>query len=363
MSAVNEKYMAKAIALAALADGRTHPNPQVGAVIVRSGCIIGEGFHRQAGLPHAEIEALAQAGTRAKDADLYVTLEPCCHYGKTPPCTDEIIRREIRRVIYGMRDPNPKIRGRGLKMLRDAGIKVIGPVCEKECRALNRAFIHWATTGRPYVIVKVGTTLDGKIADVKGRSRWITNDGAREYTHGWRARVDGIIVGRRTLIVDNPRLTVRLAGYDGPQPRPIILVGKGPLPRNGHLLEGGVMRPAMWVVPPSRAKESESLARLGHDVITCPIKGGRFDLPHLLRTLGSQGITSVMVEGGGYTSGAFLRVLLSDHCIVAVAPMLLGGSAIGWTDQLEIAGLSRAIRLDVSAVHRFGDNVVIEGEI
>lgn len=360
---VNDKFMRRAIALAALADGQTHPNPMVGAVVVRNGRIVGEGFHRQAGMPHAEVEALRQAGRRARGAELYVTLEPCCHHGKTPPCTEAIIAAGIRQLYYGMRDPNPQVHGRGLKQLRAAGIRVHGPVCEAECRALNPAFIHWATTGMPYVIVKVGATLDGKIADAHGRSQWITNAAAREYAHTWRARVDGIVIGRKTLAADDPQLTVRLPGFDGAQPRPIVLTGRGAIPRERTLVRAGMLRPAIWVVPPRRVKECSWLAQQGHDVWSCPLRNGRYDLRNLLRRLGQQGMSALLVEGGGTTIGGFLRDGNVDYIVAAIAPMVLGGTARGWTDDLTIPSLSKARRIDVAAVHRFGDNVVIEGPI
>lgn len=356
-------YIRRAIALAALADGRTHPNPMVGAVVVRRGRVLGEGFHRQAGLPHAEVEALAQAGRGARGADLYVTLEPCCHYGRTPPCTEAIVRAGIRRVIFGMRDPDRRVRGKGLRQLRAAGIRVIGPVGARECRALNPAFCHWAATGHPYVIVKVGASLDGMIADVEGQSRWITNAATREYVHAVRARVDGIVIGRHTVTRDDPQLTVRLPHFTGPQPRPIILVGRGRIPRRARLVRNGVRRPACWVIPRQRERELAWLARAGHDLLVCPMRRGQFDLRWLLHTLGRQGMGSLMVEGGGSTIGAFFRAGYVDYVVVGLAPMILGGKALGWTKHLTIPSLRRAGRLQVAAMRRFGDNVVVEGRV
>lgn len=358
--------MWRALALAALADGWTHPNPMVGAVVVRSGRIVGEGYHRLAGMPHAEIEALRQAGRRARGADLYVTLEPCCHYGRTPPCTEAIIAAGITRVFYGMRDPNARMRGRGLRALRQAGIRVIGPIAAPACRTLNAPFIHWATTGRPYVIAKVAMSLDGKIADSSGRSRWITNAAVRAYGHAWRARVDGILIGRATLVKDNPRLTVRLPrsrGYRGPQPQPIILVGNGAIPRQRTLVTAGVQRPALWIAPKRRLRTLQWLARRGHELFGCPAGTTGHDLAALLRYLGRRGMTAVLIEGGGSTLGAFLRAGLVNHLVVGVAPIVLGGSAKGWTDALFISTLRRALTLDMTALQRFGDNIVVEGAV
>lgn len=360
---VDKKYMDRAIALATLAEGRTHPNPMVGAVVVRKGQIVGEGFHRQAGGPHAEIEALKESDRRARDADLYVTLEPCCHVGRTPPCTEAILHAGVRRVIYGMRDPHREVRGRGLAALRRSGVTVIGPIGEKECRALNPSFIHWATTGRPYIIGKIGATLDGKIADAEGHSRWITNAATRAYMHQWRARVDGILIGRHTLVADDPALTIRLPRYRGPQPQPIVLVGNGPIPRRRRLVAIGAERPALWVVPPHRRKAFAWLDTQGHDVVTCPLRDGKYDLLPLLRLLGDRGMTSLLVEGGGTTMGGFLRAGLLNYVIVSIAPMILGNDGRSWTEGVRISTLRRAIQMHVVTLHRFGDNVVVEGVI
>ncbi len=202
MKTVDLQFMQRALHLAEMAMGQTSPNPLVGAVVVKSGKIIAEGFHRKAGTDHAEIVALKLAGKWAKGATLYVNLEPCCHHGRTGPCTDAVIKAGITRVVYAMKDPNPKVAGKGLAQLRKAKIKVDCPLCEEEARYLNRSFVHWITTGKPYVLAKVAITLDGKMADHKGHSRWITNPKTRNFSHYMRAMVDGIMVGRGTAVTD-----------------------------------------------------------------------------------------------------------------------------------------------------------------
>lgn len=344
--------MQRALELAARARGQTHPNPMVGAVVVRAGRVVGEGYHRRAGAPHAEVVALARAGKRARGADLYVSLEPCCHQGRTPPCTAAIIASGVRRVVFGMRDPNPQVAGRGLRVLRRAGIVVVGPVCPRAAKALNPAYCHWRATKRPYVILKVGTTLDGKIADRHGHARWITNVQTRRYTHGWRAQVDAILVGRITVLRDDPLLTVRLPGYRGAQPAPIIWVGRHAIPWRSRLLRG--TRPVWCVVSTKRPVLARRLAQCGHRLIVAR------RVPALLHKLGQAGIAALMLEGGSATIGAFLRSRSVDRVVCCLAPKLLGGKALGWTDHIT-RSLTTAHQIQVEKVRRCGDNVIVEG--
>lgn len=351
----HERFMQRALQLAARARGRTHPNPMVGALIVRGGRVIAEGFHRRAGQAHAEAIALRRAGKQARGAILYVTLEPCGHHGHTPPCTAAIIAAGIRRVVYGMRDLNPKVAGKGLRALRAAGIELIGPVLPREAAALNPQFLHWARTGRPYVILKVASTLDGKIADARGHSRWITNAATRRYVHEWRARVDAILVGLTTVRRDDPALTVRLPRYRGPQPQAVIWVGDQPIPWRARLLMRH--RPTTYcIVNRSRPRDAQRLQSCGHTLIVAK------SVPHALQKLGARGVTSLMVEGGAATAGAFLRGDWINYCVVTMAPKLLGGQALGWTD----AGswlLTRHRQIQVENVRVFSDNVIVEGAI
>lgn len=349
----DEQFMHQALALAAVADGRTHPNPMVGAVVVRQGKIVGEGYHREAGTPHAEVHALRAAGPRARGATLYVTLEPCCHQGRTPPCTEAIIASGIRRVVYAMRDPHPKVAGRGLRALRRANVRVDGPICRREAARLNRVFLHWITTKRPYVLVKVAISLDGKLADRDGRSQWITNAAVRQYTHQWRARVDAILIGRHTAVHDDPRLTVRLPRYRGPQPRPIIWVGDGPIPWRARLLQS-TSRASWCVVSRPRPRDAEQLRRRGHDLLVAR------NVTSLLRLLAERDISCLMVEGGGRTIAQFIQANCVDYYVIGMAPKLLGGDAIDWVPKKGWR-LTHAPQIQVEKLLRFGDNVVVEG--
>lgn len=348
-----EQFMQRALALAVQADGRTHPNPMVGAVVVRRGTIVGEGFHRRAGTPHAEVHALRAAGKLARGADLYVTLEPCCHHGRTPPCVEAILAAGIRRVIYAMRDPNPDVAGNGLAQLRRAGVIVEGPLCETAARRLNRIYCHWRTTGAPYVILKVASTLDGKMADASGRSQWITNAAVRAYTHQWRARVDAMLVGRTTLLRDDPSLTVRLPGYRGTQPIPIVWIGQAKIPWNAALLQQN-KRPVWLIVERATPQIAARVARSGHVVIE-----GR-TVQECLRTLGALGISALLLEGGAHTIGAFLRAHAIQYAIVGMAPLLLGSKGLTWSGDFSTT-LPRAASLAVEQLQQFGDNIVVEG--
>ncbi len=345
--------MHRALELAALADGQTHPNPMVGAVVVRRGKIVGEGYHRFAGTPHAEIHALRAAGAKARGATLFVTLEPCCHVGRTPPCTAAIIAAGVARVVYAMRDPNPVVAGRGLRALRSAGVIVDGPCCERDSRLLNRAYGHWRATGRPWVMAKVALSLDGKIADAHGASQWITNAQARAYTHGWRARVDAMLVGRGTLVADDPQLTVRLPKYRGPQPQPILWIGGDAVPWRSKILRD-TQRSALCVFAAKRPRDAARLATRGHRVIVARTP------QQLLRTLGQLGIASVMIEGGGFTLGAFLRARAIDYLIVAQAPLLLGHAGRDLAVNA-VWPLRNAPKILVEKNLRLGDNVIWEG--
>lgn len=355
MSERDTHFMQRALALAAQAEGRTHPNPMVGAVVVRGGRVVGEGLHQRAGTPHAEVHALRAAGARARGADLYVTLEPCCHHGRTPPCVDAIIAAGIRRVIYAMRDPNPIVAGRGLAHLRAAGLAVRGPICAAAAQRLNRAYCHWRATGQPYVVLKVASTLDGALADRTGASQWITNAAVRQYTHTWRARVDAIVVGPRTVVRDAPRLTVRLPGYRGPQPTPMLWIGDGRIPWNAQLLQDK-RRPAWIVVTQASAATAARAIRAGHVLIEAR------DVPDGLAQLGRLGVSSLMLEGGAVTIGAFLRAQAVHYAIVGTAPIMLGRAAVTWTGPFD-AHLRHPARIEVERVQQFDDNVVIEGPV
>ena len=296
----HEPYMRRALRLAAKAMGQTSPNPLVGAVLVKAGRIIAEGCHRQAGAAHAEVEALRQAGARARGATLYVTLEPCNHHGRTPPCCDAIIAAGISRVVTATRDPNPLTNERGLARLRRAGLRVVNGVLEDEAQALIEPFRKAMVTGMPLVIAKIGQSLDGKIATRRGESRWITSSAARRLAHQWRSRVDALLVGINTVRRDDPLLTARVGVRRPGRPIKVILDSRLRIPLSAQCLSSE--SPALTLVATTNhadAKKRSALARCGAEVLTLPARQGRVPLRPLCRLLARRGIHSVLIEGGG----------------------------------------------------------------
>jgi diaminohydroxyphosphoribosylaminopyrimidine deaminase/5-amino-6-(5-phosphoribosylamino)uracil reductase len=299
----------------------------VGAVLVKAGKIIGQGWHRRAGLPHAEIEAIRDAekrGLNPKGATLYITLEPCCTQGRTPPCTDAIRAAGIRRVVAGATDPNPQHAGRGFRILRRAGLSVTSGVLARECAQLNEAFNHWITRRIPFVTVKAAMSLDGKIATVTGESKWITGEPARAFAMRLRAGADAVLVGVNTVISDNPALTLRLPGFPGKSLRRIVLDPRGRTPPGaGILCDDATDLTTIVVMKSAPRKRLEALRRRAR-VLVAPARRGRIDLPWLLKTLGRENVTSLLVEGGGETNA--LWVPLCQRVVFFYAPMILGGS-------------------------------------
>jgi len=360
--------MTVALRLAAKGRGKTSPNPMVGALVVTKGHIVGRGYHHGPGQPHAEILALRQAGHRAKGATLYVTLEPCSHLNKrTPPCVPAVIESGVRRVVVTMVDPNPSVKGRGLTQLRRAGLIVTVGVARREAEQLNQAYLHWVETGRPYVILKAGMTLDGKIATARGESRWITGSKARQEVHRLRQIVDAILVGSGTVIKDDPSLTARVSD------RPLTLASRQPL---------RVIADSRLRVPPSAkvlskrartliattAKASRAKVRLieqrGVEVLTLPAVRGRLALPALLAHLGQRGVTSVLIEGGSTLNAAALRAKLVNHVVLYMAPTLMGGQdARAVIGDRSPSRLAHSMKLRNVTVRRLGEDVVVEGDL
>lgn len=320
--------MKTALALAGRGCGRTRPNPPVGAVILREGRVVGRGWHRRAGLPHAEIEAIAEAGAAAHGGTLYVTLEPCSTHGRTPPCTDAIIAAGIKEVVMATRDPNPRHRGRGTRLLRKAGIRVVEGVCEKEARRLIAPFAKWITTGMPYVTLKLGMSLDGRIADKRGASRWITGPESRKVVHELRSRVDAIMVGAGTALADDPSL---LPGNPSSAKTiyRVIVDSAGRLPVSAKVLNDGHSAQTIMAVTGRCTARRASLFRgKGAQVWTMPGRG-RVSLRALMKRLGKQGLLHILCEGGGEMAESLVRDKLADEIILFVAPIILGGGTKG----------------------------------
>lgn len=343
--------------------GRTSPNPCVGAVVVKDGRLIAKGYHRKAGTPHAEVHALNAAGKKARGATIYVTLEPCNHTGRTPPCTQAILASGIRRVVVGMLDPNPLVAGGGCKMLADNGLAVEHGVLADQCRELNRPFCKHITTGLPWVIMKAGLSIDGRLAVASGESGWITNEQSRREVHRLRDRVDAILIGSRTALTDDPSLTTRLPGRRGRDPLRIILDATLKLPPAAQMLRQESAA-ATWIFCGPDADPERAAALVAAGACIKPVAlgdDGRLDLAAVLCELGRAGITSVLVEGGGRVHGAFLRAGLVDAVSLFVAPCFLGGDALPLVDGLKLKTVQAAPRFRTTRVKRLGDDLLIEG--
>lgn len=357
-------YMAEALRLAALAIGRTSPNPPVGAVLVRDGVVVGSGHTQPAGSWHAERMALNEAGERASGATLYVTLEPCCHTGRTPPCTEAIIEAGVAEVVVSTIDPNPRVAGRGIRQLEDAGIKVSIGLDEEESRLLIAGFAHWIRSGRPMVSAKFATSLDGKIATASGDSRWITGEAARERSHVFRDRVDAIVVGIGTALADDPALTARPGGLppaDGRQPIRVIVDSHLRLPPAAKVLrQPGQMLIAHAATHPERAA---ALRLAGAELLALP-GDGRVDLHALITELGLLGALEVLIEGGSTLLGAAFDADLVDRVYAYIAPMVLGGEAATTAVAGQgAASIPAAWRVRSPRIERLGDDVLIWGNL
>ncbi len=356
-------YMREALELAGRGLGHTRPNPPVGAVVVDTdGTVIGRGWHRRAGEAHAEVLALQEAGDSARGATLYVTLEPCNHTGRTGPCTEAILQAGIARVVIGARDPNPQVEGGGAAHLERHGVSVEIGACGEEAAWLIRFFAHHMRHGRPWVIAKTATSLDGRVATATGESQWITGDEARAYAHGVRARVDAILVGVGTVMADNPRLTARPEDGTDHQPLRIVLDGSGRIPLDAMLVGPGTLVLTTDRMPDATRRALEDA---GCAVHPCAATDGvRVSVGSALNTLGDMGIQSLLVEGGPTVMGAFLDAHCVDEWHAYVAPVVIGGLGA----PASVAGegsrhLGRAPRLRDCRVHVLGDDVLISGTI
>lgn len=355
-------YMLRALELARRAEGRTAPNPAVGAVIVRDGVIVGEGFHPAAGESHAEIYALRQAGEAAQGATLYVTLEPCCHSGRTGPCTTAVIAAGIVRVVAGCRDPNPKVAGGGFEQLQSAGIQVESGILATECRRLIAPFAKHVRFGLPYVTLKAGITIDGAVATASGESQWITGAESRLAVQHLRDTHDAIMVGIGTVLADNPRLTTRLPQGGGKNPLRIVVDSTLRTPPTAALLtEAG--RTLILATAAASAAAAERLRAENVEILCVAGAAGAVDLSDAMRQLGERGIQSILLEGGGRLHHSALHAGIVDRLCVFIAPLLLGGSGIPLFCGHGVSHLKDAFRLRQLHVERYGDDLLLDGEL
>jgi diaminohydroxyphosphoribosylaminopyrimidine deaminase/5-amino-6-(5-phosphoribosylamino)uracil reductase len=363
MNDIDATYMKLALSLAARGAGWVSPNPMVGAVVVRGGKLVGRGYHRRAGLPHAEVEALRSAGEMARGADLYVSLEPCNHQGKTPPCTQAILLAGVRRVIIATPDPNPQVTGGGAEFLAGRGVDVNVGLLGAEARRLNEAWFHYVNTGRPWVLAKAACSLDGKIATVGGESQWLTGEAARGLGHRLRHRVDAMVVGIGTVLADDPQLTTRRPRGQGKDPIRVVLDSRLRLPLTARLLNLDSQAPT-WVATTSQAPPEaiRALKARGAQVLVLPTDAGRVSLPSLLEELGARQVQSLLVEGGAVTLGAFFDQKLVHQFNFFYAPKILGGElAPGMVGGHGIVHLGEAHIARDLTVRRVGGDLLVSG--
>jgi diaminohydroxyphosphoribosylaminopyrimidine deaminase/5-amino-6-(5-phosphoribosylamino)uracil reductase len=348
-------YMKLALELAKSTEGQTSPNPMVGSVVVKDGAIVGVGAHLKAGEGHAEVQALAMAGDKAKGGTIYVTLEPCSHYGKTPPCADLIIEKGLKRVVVATGDSNPAVSGRGLSRLKEAGLEVVFGVCQKEANELNKIFFHFMKHQKPFVTLKSATTLDGKTATVTGKSKWITGKEAREDVHRYRHIHDAILVGIGTVLADNPSLTTRLAN-GGRNPIRVVLDRSLRTPVDARLVQD--QEAPTWILTTEEASmdKQKELEEFGIDVLRMPDDS----IETTLSLLGTKGITSLFVEGGAKVNGSFLKARAVNQVITYLAPKLFGGNlaptAIGGEGFQKV---EHALELEIKEVTTIGKDIKI----
>ena len=357
-------HMRAALALARRGLGNAWPNPAVGCVLVKDGRVIGRGWTQPGGRPHAETEALRRAGAAARGATAYVTLEPCSHHGRTPPCCEALAGAGIARVVMAMRDPDPRVNGRGLAMLRGAGIAVEEGLLEAEARALNAGFFRRIQAGMPVVTLKLASTLDGRIATASGESRWITGEAARREVHALRARHDAILVGSGTVLADDPDLTCRIPGMERVPMLRVVADARLRTPEASRLVQGAKLAPVLIITAPGHPPAAQApFIAAGADIVTVPAHAaGGLDLPSLLRALGRRGVTRVLAEGGAGLAAALLRQGLVDRLVWFHAPAVMGGDGHPALEGLRLAALSAMPRFRRTAQRALGDDMLSEFE-
>lgn len=361
----HEHYMKRALELARRGWGKTNPNPLVGAVIVKDGEVIAEGYHEALGRAHAEVSAFNNAERDVSGGTLYVNLEPCSHYGRTPPCARAIIENGIKEVVVAMVDPNPKVSGRGIQMLKDAGIQVVVGVLEEEAKKLNEIFIKYITQKKPYVIMKTAMTLDGKIASAQGDSRWVSGEGSRQYVHVIRDRVAAVMVGINTVLADNPSLTTRLNSGKGKDPVRVVVDSRGVIPMDSKVINvessAGIILAATSLI---ESKKEKLLLDRGVRIIKADGPEGHVDLAKLMDELYELEIDSVLLEGGGGLNAAALNSGIVDKVMFFIAPKIIGGrDAKTPVEGAGIQFMKDAIKLKNINVCRSEDDILVEGYI
>jgi diaminohydroxyphosphoribosylaminopyrimidine deaminase/5-amino-6-(5-phosphoribosylamino)uracil reductase len=359
-------YMGEALKLAKKGAGRVSPNPMVGAVVVKNGKIIGKGYHRFFGGAHAEINAIESAGNAVKGADLYVTLEPCSHFGKTPPCVEALINSGIRKVFIGMVDPNPFVSGKGIRKLKKAGITVKTGILDMKCRRLNESFVKHITKKEPFVILKSAISLDGKIASHTGDSKWITCEESRRFVHRMRFESDAVMVGVGTVIADDPRLNVRLFRKIKKEPFRVIVDSSLKIPLGSNVLKPDFAEKTIVAVSKEKSvsKKSGVIKNMGAQVIPVPVKNKRIDLKVLIRILAKKGIASILLEGGSEVNAAALEAKIVDRVMLFYSPKLVGGKkAFGMIGGQGKSLISEAIKVDDLNIRRMGTDFIVEGYV
>jgi len=355
-----EFWMRRALHLAEKGRGRTSPNPMVGAVLVKRGNVVGEGYHARAGEPHAEIVAIKNAGEKAKGATLYLNLEPCTHYGKTPPCAPAVIEAGVRKVVIGIEDPNPLVKGRGVARLKQAGLDVKVGILEKECHRLNEAFCKYIVQHEPFIILKMAATLDGKLATRNGESQWITGETSRRFVHRLRDQVDGVVVGIGTVLKDDPMLTARIRG--GRNPYRIVFDSRLRIPENAKVVD---LSPSKTIVATTEMASRDKIERLrkkGVQILISDSKSGKVDLKASLLKLGEMGMMSLLVEGGSQINGSFLDQGLIDKIFLFLSPRLIGDPlAPGIFSGEGVLHLRETFSITELRTRRMGEDILIEG--
>ncbi len=360
------RFMRLALRQARKGLGRTSPNPCVGAVVVQGDTVISRGYHKKAGTPHAEIHALRKAGEQARGATIYVTLEPCNHTGRTPPCSRAVAAAGIKRVVVGMEDPNPLMRGSGSRYLQEQGVEVVSGVLEEECRELNLPFIKHITSGLPFVVMKAGISLDGKISYQQGRPGWMTGESSSRKVHGLRNSLDAILVGRETVAIDNPSLTTRLPGKQGRDPVRVILDSRLQLSLESKILHLNSPAPTILFCSQSVDEEKKARLRAMENVLVHTVdcdKDGGLDLSAVLADLGKMGICSLLVEGGASVHGSFLKKGLVDRVFLFMAPLFAGSSGTPLVSGFPVEDREQALSLKNVLYRRCGNDLLVQGDL